>query len=51
MNTKTFTVEQIEYSLADMLTANEEDKDLCEWLTTAQVGESFPAFVECKRVS
>jgi hypothetical protein len=47
---KQFSVEGRAYTLAEMLDANSDDSELCEWLTSAQVGESFPAFVSCERV-
>lgn len=47
---KRFTVDGQEYSLAEMLQANHEDEELCEWLYSANVGETFPAFVECTRI-
>lgn len=46
-----FAVDGELYPLADMRQANADDPALLEWLTTAQVGESFAAIVECARVA
>ena len=46
-----FSVDGECYSLADMLDANRDDADLCEWACSASVGDRFPAFVACQRVS
>lgn len=39
------------FTLADMLAANSDDAELCEWLRVAQVGDTFPAFVWCTRIA
>lgn len=36
---------------AELLAANADDVELCEWARAAQIGERFPAFVQCERVS
>lgn len=52
MNTQPrFNVDGHEYTLPEMLAANVDDEELCDWLTSAEVGEVFPAFVPCERVA
>jgi hypothetical protein len=48
---RVFEVDGFEYSMDSMIDANKDDEGLCEWLHEAQVGDVFPAFVECKRVA
>jgi hypothetical protein len=38
-------------SLADMLAANADDAELCEWARGAKPGDTFPALVECRAVA
>lgn len=46
-----FTVDGGRYTLSQMVDANRDDAALCEWVCTASVGDRFPAFVACERVS
>ena len=45
-----FSVDGSPCTLADLLAANADDAEFCEWARVAQVGERFPALVECIRV-
>jgi len=45
--TRGFTVEGRFYSTDQMLSANRDDVELCEWLKRANVGDRFPALIEC----
>jgi hypothetical protein len=36
---------------SELIDANKDDPDVIEWAQTAQVGETYPAFVPCERVS
>ncbi len=38
-------------SLADLLAANADDAEVCEWARSAKPGDSFPALVECRAVA
>lgn len=46
-----FEVDCGHYTKAEMLEANADDSDLCEWLRTANVGDHFSAFVSCSRIA
>jgi hypothetical protein len=48
---KTFRVDGSVTTLADLLAANCDDPELCEWAETAQAGDFFPAFVECECIA
>ncbi len=43
-----FTVDGIEYTLAQMIAANEDDSELCEWLRSARPGDYFPNGTGCE---
>jgi len=48
MNTAaTFLVDGAPCTLADILTANADDPEVCEWARSAKPGDSFPALAEC----
>lgn len=47
---KKFDCEGTIYTLAEMIAANAEDDEACEWLNSAKVGESFCGFVNVKRI-
>jgi hypothetical protein len=36
---------------SEFVEANKHDHDVIEWAATAKVGDSYPAFVPCERVS
>ena len=38
-------------SLSDMLHANADDAEVCEWARTAQPGDTFPALAECRCIA
>ena len=38
-------------TLAEMLAANADDVDLCEWLASAQVGDFYGAGETCTRAA
>ena len=38
-------------TLDEMLAANAEDEDLCDWLRTAQVGDHFPSLTNLRRAA
>ena len=38
-------------TLDEFTDANSDDLDVLEWASTAQVGDVFAAFVECRRVA
>jgi hypothetical protein len=46
-----YAVDGAEYSQASMLSANADDADLCEWLGQAEIGESFAAIADVRRVA
>lgn len=46
----TFVIDGAPCDLGEALRANADDGAFCDWARTAQVGESFPAFVSCTRV-
>lgn len=46
-----FEVNGCDFSKSDMLRDNADDLDFCDWVETAQIGEVFPAFVDCRRKS
>lgn len=46
-----FMVDGERYTLTEMLSANCDDEAFCEWARAAKVGDAFPAFVSCVRVS
>lgn len=48
---KQFDVNGTPYTQAEMAAENADDEALCEWLDTAKVGETFPAFIPCERVA
>jgi len=48
---RVFVVDGTSYTLAEMLAANADDRDLCEWLVNATPGERFPAHLECRRAA
>lgn len=43
-----WVVDGATYTLAQMLEANADDADLCDWLRTAKPGDVFPAFIDCR---
>ena len=45
-----FIVEGQRYGLAEMLSANRDDAELCEWARRAQPGDVFPAYNDCRRI-
>ena len=45
-----FIVECQRYSLSEMLAANRDDAELCEWVRRAQPGDVFPAHADCRRI-
>ena len=47
----TFVVDGTSYTLAEMLSANADDADLCAWLVNARAGDRFPAIVDCRRAA
>lgn len=44
---KRFAVDGEQYSLADLLSANADDPEVCAWARSAQPGDRFPALVDC----
>jgi hypothetical protein len=46
-----FNVDGHEYTLIQMRDANADDADMLAWLEGAEVGDRFPAFVECTRTA
>ncbi len=49
-DTPRFVVDGAAYSLAEMLSANRDDAELCEWARRAQPGDVFPAHNDCRRI-
>lgn len=45
-----FIVDGQTYTKAEMLSANQHDEDVCEWVRLARPGDDFPAFIECRCV-
>lgn len=48
---KTFNFEGDIYTLEEMLDANPEDADVCEWLNTCEVGDSWDWIVKVTRLT
>lgn len=51
MNAPIFEVDGHRYTQAEMMLANADDEDFWDWLDCARVGDVYPAFVRCERVS
>lgn len=48
IETLMFSFDDQEFTLDDMLTTNSHDPDFCEWVKTAQLGDSF---MDCRRIA
>lgn len=48
---KQFLIDGRRVSLADLLAANADDEDLCEWARGAAAGDFYPAFVPCECIA
>jgi hypothetical protein len=46
-----FAVDGLPCPLSEFVEHNADDPDVVAWAKTAKVGESYPAFVPCERVS
>lgn len=43
--------ESVAYGLRDMLNANRDDEDLCDWLVQAKPGDRFPNGAGCECIA
>lgn len=43
--------ESVAYGLRDMLNANRDDEDLCEWLVQAKPGDKYPCGEGCECIA